>query len=212
VAQLVPVAEVRSHWWWRPGWRVGRRFYTWHLTFDDQSELHALVNGYQKALADQRGLDLIPTNWLHLTMQGVGFTDEVPTEEVEKIAVAVRARLSAVPTPVVTFHQPVVIAEAIVLAPVPREPLDAARRAVRAGIADVWGSASVPDAEDTFRPHISLAYFNTRRAAEEINAALGKIDASPVTVTIPEASLIVLGRDEHLYRWETHDTASFRRG
>jgi hypothetical protein len=52
--------HVRNHWWWRPGWRQGRRFYTRHLTFDDQPQLHALVDAYRDSFAQLPGLDLIP--------------------------------------------------------------------------------------------------------------------------------------------------------
>ncbi|MDT5026262.1 MAG: hypothetical protein QOE61_2688, partial [Micromonosporaceae bacterium] len=31
--------DLRDHWYWRPGWSVGRRFYTWHLTFADQPDV-----------------------------------------------------------------------------------------------------------------------------------------------------------------------------
>jgi hypothetical protein len=35
------------------------------------------VLGYQAALNGLRSLDLIPGRWLHLTVQGIGFTDEI---------------------------------------------------------------------------------------------------------------------------------------
>jgi hypothetical protein len=44
------VAEVRNHWWWRPGWREGRHIYACHLILDDQPQLRALVARYQEAL------------------------------------------------------------------------------------------------------------------------------------------------------------------
>jgi len=34
--------QMIDHWWWRPGWSVGRKFYTWHLTFADQPQAHRL--------------------------------------------------------------------------------------------------------------------------------------------------------------------------
>ncbi len=34
--------DVRDHWYWRPGWRAGRSFYTWHITFADRPEIAAL--------------------------------------------------------------------------------------------------------------------------------------------------------------------------
>jgi hypothetical protein len=57
--------DMRNHWWWRPGWRQGRRMYTWHVTFGDQPRLHKIVTSYQNALARMPGLDLIPLPWLH---------------------------------------------------------------------------------------------------------------------------------------------------
>ncbi|MGB6163316.1 MAG: hypothetical protein WCF33_10685 [Pseudonocardiaceae bacterium] len=79
------VQAMRDHWWWRPGWRVGRSFYTWHMTFDDQPAAHQLAADYAHMLKDLSTLDLIPVRWLHLTMQGIGFTDEVDRADVDAI-------------------------------------------------------------------------------------------------------------------------------
>jgi hypothetical protein len=73
---------MREHWWWRPGWRIGRCMYTWHVTFAAQPRLRDLVTVYQDALAPLPGLDPIPMQWLHLTMQGIGFTDEVSSQDI----------------------------------------------------------------------------------------------------------------------------------
>ena len=67
--------EMRDHWWWRPGWKVGRRFWTWHYTFETCPALHELVAAYQGLLEELPTLDLIPQRWLHLTVQGLGFVD-----------------------------------------------------------------------------------------------------------------------------------------
>src|SRR5262245_33980474 len=89
-AQVV-VDTVRDHWWWRPGWRLGRRAYTFHITFEDGTveggpDLHRLTAAYQASLAGMPGLDLVPLQWLHLTMQNVGFTDEVGESDVQAVA------------------------------------------------------------------------------------------------------------------------------
>jgi hypothetical protein len=66
---------MRRHWWWRPGWRPGRRLYAWHLTLRDQTvsqgqaDLRQVVGAYQARLAGLAGLDLVPAEWLHLTVQ-----------------------------------------------------------------------------------------------------------------------------------------------
>jgi hypothetical protein len=44
-----------------------------------QAGLRQLVAGYRARLAEAElpGLDLVPIEWLHLTVQSVGFVDEV---------------------------------------------------------------------------------------------------------------------------------------
>ena len=78
--------SVRNHWWWRPGWRVGRHLYACHLTLDDQPELRELIDHYQGALAHLETLDLIPPGSLYLTMQRIGWADEVSPAELEVVA------------------------------------------------------------------------------------------------------------------------------
>jgi len=201
--------QMRDHWWWRPGWAVGRRFYTWHLTFDGQDELHQLVRAYQDSLADLRGLDLIPHQWLHLTMQGVGFTDQVSTEAVRRIVTAAAARLRTVDPPRLTFHRLVVLPEALALPPTPAEPLWSIRDAIRAGIGHTWGASNVPEPADQFRPHLSVAYNTEDRPAGPVIDTVEQLQHAPVTVTVDSAALIVLERDERIYRWWTQATVPF---
>lgn len=202
--------QLRDHWWWRPGWRVGRQFYTWHLTFNGQRGFHALVDAWQQALRPLPGLDLVPHQWLHLTMQGVGFTDEIPEPEVRAILDAARTRLAALPAPDLTFHRPTIYAEAIPLTPNPAGPVHAIRGAIRDGIADVWGPDRVPEPPDGFRAHVSMAYSNTAAPTAPVAAALDQVDADPVIVTIRETSLIVLNRDHRMYEWQNYATAPLR--
>ncbi len=196
--------RMRDHWWWRPGWRAGRRFYTWHITFGDDTDLHELVKKYQAAL-DMSGVDLIPSEWLHLTMQGVGFTDEVDETDVKQIVQAARQRCADLAPFEVTFERPLVEPEAIMFRVTPAEPVRRLRAAIREAIADVWGADNVPEAEG-FAPHVSLAYSNADGPAQPFIDALGGVRAEPVTVTVRAAQLIVLNRDERMYRWTTYAT------
>lgn len=120
-AAYEPHAEtVRNHWWWRPGWRIGRRYYTWHLTFEGQHDLHRLVAEYLTQLSNIPGVDLVPRDWLHLTMQGIGFADEVADADVNQIAANAKTILADIPDPVrITFSQATVRKEAIALVPSP---------------------------------------------------------------------------------------------
>lgn len=196
-------SRKRDHWWWRPGWRVGRRLYTFHTTFDDQPELHRLVTAYQTALHDLGGLDVIPLGWLHLTMQGIGFTDEVSTADVDAIAAAATARLASIAPVRLTFTRPIVDSESVQFQPQPTEGIDRVRRAVRATIAEVRGEDQVAE-EETWTPHMSIAYSNAVGPIEPYAEAVSSVKAEPVTVSVPRIRLIVIHRDERLYQWKTH--------
>jgi 2'-5' RNA ligase len=196
--------ELRDHWWWRPGWHVGTRFYAWHITFDDAPDLHQLADFWQDRLRAFDYLDLIPHRWLHLTMQGIGMVEDVPDETRDRIVAAVRQRLAELSPVHVTFHRPVVRAEAIAMPPNPSSAVDAIRRAVRAGMAEIIGTNALPERADGFQPHVSLAYVNRRQSASAVVEAIENADepaeaASPIT----HASLIEMHRDNRMYEWRT---------
>lgn len=198
--------QMRNHWWWRPGWRVGRAFYAWHLTFDHAPDLHRLAEEFSGALAVP-GLDVIPVKWLHLTMQGVGFTDEVSPADVESIAEAARRRLADV-EPFEVVVTPTVIEPEVVRTDVtPVESVARVRSAIRAGMADVWGADQVPEAESGFVSHVSLAYSSCDGPAEPIVAAARSVQVKPARATISEAQMIILNRDNRQYQWTTYAVA-----
>jgi hypothetical protein len=148
-------------------------------------------------------VDLVPERWLHITTQGVGHVSEVDDNDRDSVVAAVRHRLARVPAPRVTFHRPVLHRTAIVIPATDPEPLREVRNAIRAGIADVWGSDHVPDSPDGFRPHVSAAYINEPQHPAPLRDLLDQVDAQPVTTTLRSASLLVLHRDNRMYEWTT---------
>jgi 2'-5' RNA ligase len=208
MSAIGPSDHMRNHWWWRPGWRVGRKMYTWHVTFDDQPQLHELVSAYQSALISLPGLDLIPERWLHLTMQGIGFTDEVSEREIANIADAARKRLANQRTVSLTVGPASVDPEAIMFEVKPTDALSPVRSAIRAAIADVRGAARVPET-DEWMPHISLAYSNSDGIAAPYFTAVGSVSNPPITLTISKVYLIELNRDTRLYQWTTEAEIPF---
>lgn len=202
MSAIGPTDHMRDHWWWRPGWQIGRRMYTWHVTFDDHSQLHELASVYQAALSPLGGLDLIPRQWLHLTVQGIAFTDEIDAREVVDIAEAARKRLSN-QRPVSLGIGPVIVdPEAIMFEVTPTDALTPVRAALRSAIADVRGATKVPES-DEWIPHISLAYSNSDGSAEPFIAAVDSMQIPPFALTISKVHLIELSRDTHLYEWTT---------
>jgi 2'-5' RNA ligase len=192
--------RMADHWWWRPGWAVGRRFYTWHLTFERAPALHELAAAYRAGLAEVPGLDLVPDRWLHLTMQGLGFTDEVDQGDVEAIAAAAGKQLAAVEPFELVLHRPTVTPEAIRWDPDSPGPA-AVRDAIRAAIGEVW--PQVPEPAGGFGAHVSIAYSNTAGPAGPVRAALDQVHAPPATARIEMAELIELNRDRRMYEWTT---------
>ncbi len=195
--------SMRNHWWWRPRWGVGRRFYTWHITFQGQHDVHRLAAEYRTVLAPLGpSLTLIPDQWLHLTMQGINFIDEVAESDVRAILEAARAQLAAVPTFDLQLGPEVIDPEAVLLPAHPSEPVQAVRDAVRTAIGDVLGE--VPESADGFRPHMSIAYSAADGPTAPISKALATLDTRPAHARITTAELIVIHRDNFMYQWEPY--------
>ena len=195
------MSSVSYHWWWRPGWHAGRRFYTVHATFADAPEVQALAAKARDRLAGVPSLDLVPGQWLHLTMQGIGFTDEVDDADLSAIITAAGKQLAAVPPVTVAIGPPVVAGEGVACWASPPRALDPVRDAVRAGIASAWGPDRVPEAEE-WSAHVSVAYASADGPGEPIETALGGL-ADIAESTVRTVDLIRLSRDRRMYEWET---------
>jgi 2'-5' RNA ligase len=196
-------AEFRDHWWWRPGWTVGTRFYTWYLTFHGYRELHALVDRYQAVLAQHVGFDLVPRRRLHLTMQGIAHSESVSNDQLDAILDATGSRLRALGRVEVHFHRPVLWPEAVTLPALPPEGPLRVRAALREAIGETLGAEAIPDFPDGSRPHISLAYSTRVQPSSPVAAALDVVEAGPASVPVKSAVLVELHRDQRMYRWRT---------
>jgi 2'-5' RNA ligase len=164
IADLRPgqhATDVRNHWWWRPGWRIGRRFYAFHITLEDQPDLWRLAETYRTALSAWSTVTLVPDQWLHMTMQGIGFTDEIDADQVAHIARECQALLDRINETVVTFGEIVVSEEAIAMPAIPGTRIDVMRTATRTAIAKVLGEEHLPEDAEHYRPHVSVAYIKS---------------------------------------------------
>ena len=135
-----------------------------------------------------------------IAMQGIGFADEVSDGDLKAITGAAGARLAMVPPVTITFGPPMVAGEGVTCWVSPARALDQVRDAVRAGIADVWGADRVPESPD-WTAHVSVAYANADGPGATIDAALEGMGGTETTVRAVD--LICLGRDNHVYEWET---------
>jgi 2'-5' RNA ligase len=179
--------------------------YTWHVTFAEVPTVQELAASAQARLAGLDGIDLVPGRWLHLTTQDVGFTDEITDADLAAITGAVCARLAAIAPIPVTIGPARVADEGIVCWAAPDNALTPMRDAIRAAIADVRGAQRVLDGS-AWAPHVSIAYGRADGAADAFEAALDD-EHSVAALTVDAVTLIRLGRDRHVYEWETLATA-----
>ncbi|GAA4206433.1 2'-5' RNA ligase family protein [Microbispora amethystogenes] len=193
--------RTRSHWWWRPGWRQGRSSYTWHFLVGDHPGLREFAARLRPYLDEAGVYDPIPFQWLHMTLQDVGFTDEVSDEDLTAISTAVAERVASLPPISVELGPAVVGTEGVYLPVRPAEPVAAVRRGIRESIARVRGNDHVPGTGDGFHPHVGLAYANSSGTPlAPIREALSR-HAEIVPITLTRVSLIDLNRDEGMYEW-----------
>lgn len=200
------VDRVKDHWYWRPGWQVGTRFYAWHITFADQPDVIELAERYRDVLGREHTLDVVPGQWLHVTMQGVGFVDQVEVADVDAIVARVRHRCAKLAPFVLRIGKPHVDPESIQIAVEPAEPVRALRHEIRSAIGDVWGVGGVPEPAEPFDPHLSLAYTNSAGSAAPLLKALEVVPATSAEARISGCQLICLNRDDGMYVWEPYAT------
>ena len=59
---------------------------TFHLTMERADAVRGLARSVRPVLERFELVDLVPEPWLHLTMNGLGFADEVPDDRLEAVA------------------------------------------------------------------------------------------------------------------------------
>lgn len=202
------VTATADHWYWRPGWAPGRRMVTFHLTWENADAVGALAAAVAPALATVPALDPVPVPWLHLTMTGVGFTDEVSDAALAAVAEPVFAAWKRFGAVELVIEDVLVARESVMLTPAASgwlsELFETQRTAVDTVLGDrTWG---------IFWPHIALAYAHAAAPAAPIVALLRQALASqPEWITArPTLTLLRLGRDERVYTWEVVESRSSR--
>ena len=195
------VAQTRNHWWWRPGWGIGTRYFTWHLTFEHCHELHLLASRMRPALTRHPVQDVIPDPWLHLTMTGIGFEDDVTDDQLDRIAREVFEELPELPSGVLTLDS-LLVADEGVLLPARKDTwlmeLSALQRRV---VGEVVGHAEWHAA---FWPHVSLSYASGPSPVAPLVADLEAVAPPQETLAVarPRVTLMRLNRDSRQYQWD----------
>jgi 2'-5' RNA ligase len=198
--------DLRNHWWWRPGWQIGTRFYAFHLAMGSFEGLATLVAQYQEAIRGVISFDPIPREWLHITMQGLAFVDDISPEDLASVAKTTTAALARVEPFTLDFHRPLIRPEALVLVPEDVQPLNDLRDTVRAAIDRALGHGTIDLGSTDFQPHVSFAYINADQSVANTLTALEGIETTPTSVRVETVPLIEMHRDNRMYEWQVVET------
>lgn len=206
------LTQLTNH-WQRPGWTDGRASYHWLLTLNNEPELAALARQCQASLSDLPILDLVPPDTLHLTLQRVGFTDEVDSAQLQAVAEETAQRCADLAPFELHIGWLAGSEGAIRFTALPVESVVRVRQAVLETLTDVCSPATNPSTESTtFWPHVSIAYCNTPTpATPAIIERVGQLRSLPPTeVRVQALDLVELRRDDRVYRWDVIAQAPLR--
>jgi 2'-5' RNA ligase len=176
-------SQMEDHWVLEPGTDPGRAQLMWFMCFGGDPEVTGLATLGRARLAGLDGLDLVPSEWLHITTLIVGYADEIPAAQVTATTTHAQALLASVPPIKVTLGRVLYHPRAIMLRASPHEAL----RPVLAACQEATRAGTGRDGRlyrEPWVPHLTLAYGNSSSPAAPAIQALGKeLPARQTTVT-----------------------------
>lgn len=197
-------AHLVNHWTPLPGWTPERSLLACYVTLEDQPEAQAVIDAYQRRLADVPELDLIQRQWLHVTVQGIGFLDVLAPGSLPQLADSLQRRLARVPAPTVVIDPPEISQDAVHLPLAPADGLVRVRQAVRSAAADTLGLPepyALPGQDGDYRPHVSIAYANGPAPCDRVRDRLDAVAHAPTTLRFGTLSVLALRRVDRTWQW-----------
>lgn len=193
--------------WQRPGWADRRRSYHWFLTFEHACGLRALTARCQEPFRDLSQFDLVPLDSLHLTIQRVAFTDELPASRLPAVVAAVRQRCANLAPFRLQIGWLAGSTGAVRFTALPLDPvLDLRAATVMRDTTVKVAGHPFPCAAEHFWPHVSIAYSNAVQPSAAIAAMIDALRSlPPAEVLIASVALVELRREGRAYRWDELD-------
>ncbi|MGH8077086.1 MAG: 2'-5' RNA ligase family protein [Lysobacter sp.] len=147
--------------------------------------------------------DLVPPDGLHLTLQKVGFTDEVDSAQLQAVTDATAQRCTDLASFVLRIGWLAGSQGAIRFTALPVETVVRVRQAVLEALADVCRPATDQSTESTtFWPHVSIAYCNTLTPATPVIERVAPLRSlPPAQVHVHTLDLVELQRESKTYHW-----------
>lgn len=187
--------------WQRPGWAEGRRSYHWLLTFEHASDLPTLVERCQEPFRHLPHFDLVPLDTLHLTIQRVAFTDELPASSLPAVVETVRQRCRDVAPFRLRIGWLAGSTGAIRFTALPVPPVAEVRAMT---VMPGTTPEHIPTgAVEKFWPHVSIAYSNTTQPTAPVVTQIEALRyLPPAEALVTSVALVELRRKGQVYRWD----------
>lgn len=187
--------ELNNH-WDRRDWWPGREGYYWMIRFDRDKNVAHLAATCQKYL-DTPAVDHVSRESLHMTLARVGFVDQMEAASAHDVASEVKTGLCNVTKFDLRIGPLAGSGGALRLVATPPLPMVTIRKSLLLAI----GADEVTE----FRPHVSVAYVNSRTPAEDLirRARVARDNTQPAIAEIGTVELVVLRRDQRSYHIET---------
>lgn len=195
----IPTPSLHDHWTWRPEWAPERPRLLWYFTFDSHPQLARTARLAQDRLRGVATVDTVPVPWLHMTLADVGFVDEVPPDDVDRVVETTRRAVDGWASPPITLGHPVPMVDAVVLPADPAPDLEDLCGRLRAATTAALGGAAT-SLLDEHPPHVTLGYLNSACAADEVMAPLERL-TEEVVVPSPRLTLASVTRRDRHYQW-----------
>lgn len=192
------ITRLEDHWRWRPEWATDRPCLWWYLTFEGQPELRSLSERVRPFLDGMSSVDTVPPQWLHLTVQDVGYVDEVPPDDIESMVDLATEAVGDLQSRPLTLGPVMPMRSAVVLSVHPADHLRGVRGRLRKEMAAV---GMVVPGPDLFRPHVSLAYLNRDCDARAVMDRLRPVRSLTTTIHGPRLTLAAVTRQDRHYQW-----------
>jgi 2'-5' RNA ligase len=148
------VHRLRDHATWRPDWAVGRPRLLWYLTLEDQPALAEWVTLAHERLRGVPVLDLVPPAWLHLTLDDVGFPDELTDGQVTDVVRCARRSLAGWSAAPLVLGPVTTMEDSLVRRVQPAALLRNLRDRLRTARVEAVGA--LPDDQPDFDPHVTV--------------------------------------------------------
>lgn len=201
-----------DHWAREGPWRPGQRLWALYVTCGSIPPVVAYATAFQERLTAMRGLDLVDPRWLHLTVLGVAFVEDVEPAGMARLVERATAIAAAEPALEMVAEAPRARTDAVWMAVEATPSLIPLRNTLSRAVVSCLGIEphALPLPLAGFRPHISIAYANAGAPlVEEVDDALSSVDLPPVSFRVSHLSLIRLRREAPGWSWEGEQRIPF---